>query len=35
MLNIILNSEMLITNNKIKYDSKYINNPISWCKFSY
>lgn len=35
MLNIILNSKALMTNNKIQYNSKYINNPISWYKFSY
>jgi len=35
MLNIILNLQKLMTNNKIKYTRKYINNPISSCKFSY
>lgn len=34
MLNIILNQQILMANNKIQYNSKYINNPISWCKFS-
>ena len=35
MLKIILNSEISITNNKIKYYRKYINNPISLYKFRY
>lgn len=33
MLNIILNLNLLIKNNKSEYEIKNISNPISLCKF--
>lgn len=33
MLNIIFNQEMLVKDNKNKYNIENISNPISLCKF--